>query len=152
MYTEHMTQALAVAGTPIHAQQLTSTTTLTTGKVDLSLVHRCLFILDLGPFGGTSPTCSAVLTIQESPDGSTWTANGTVSTLTVNAQNNVGTSEIRADQLGVGKRYVRASVVFTIGGTSPTIPAACLPLTGEAIHKPNSVNNDPSVVSQQVTT
>ena len=42
MYTEHMTQALAVAGTPIHAQQLTATTTLTTGKVDMSLVHRCL--------------------------------------------------------------------------------------------------------------
>ena len=93
-----------------------------------------------------------MLTIQESPDGTTWTANGTVSTLTVAAQNNIGTSEIRADQLGVGKRYVRASVVFTIGGTTPTIPAACLPLTGEANHKPNSVNNDPSVVSQQVTT
>jgi len=26
-----------------------------------------------------------------------------------------------------------------------------VPLTGEAIHKPNSVNNDVSVVSQQVT-
>ena len=152
MYTEHMTQALAVGGTPIQAQQLTATTTLTTGKVDMSLVHRCLFILDLGPFGGTSPTCSAVLTVQESPDGTTWTANGTVSTLTVAAQNNIGTSEIRADQLGVGKRYVRASVVFTIGGTRPTIPVGCLPLTAEAIHKPNSVNNDPSVVSQQVTT
>ena len=152
MYTEHMTQALAVAGTPIHAQQLTSTTTLTTGKVDMSLVHRCLFVLDLGAFGGVSPTCGAVLTIQESPDGTTWTNNGTVSTLTVSAQNSVGTSEIRADQLGAGKRYVRASVVFTIGGTSPTIPVACLPLTGEAIHKPNSVNNDASVVSQQVTT
>jgi hypothetical protein len=151
MYTEHLTQALAIAGTPVHPQQLTATTTLTTGKVDLSLAHRCLFILDLGPFGGTSPTCSAVLTVQESPDGTTWTNNGTVSTLTVNAQNNIGTSEIRADQLGAGKRYVRASVVFTIGGTSPTIPVACLPLTGEAIHKPNSVNNDASVVSQQVT-
>jgi len=152
MYTEHMTQALAIAGTPIHAQQLTATQTLTTGKVDMSLVHRCLFILDLGPFGGTSPTCGAVLTVQESPDGTTWTNNGTVSTLTVNAQNNIGTSEIRADQLGAGKRYVRASVVFTIGGTTPTIPVACLPLTGEAIHKPNSANNDASVVSQQVTT
>ena len=43
-------------------------------------------------------------------------------------------------------------MVFTIGGTTPTIPVACLPLTGEAIHKPNSVNNDASVVSQQVTT
>ena len=32
-----------------------------------------------------------------------------------------------------------------------TIPVACLPLTDEAIHKPNSVNNDASVVSQQVT-
>ena len=152
MYTEHMTQALAIAGAPIHAQQLTATQTLTTGKVDMSLVHRCLFLLDLGPFGGTSPTCSAVLTVQESPDGTTWTTNGTVATLTVNAQNNIGTSEIRADQLGAGKRYVRASVVFTIGGTTPTIPVACLPLTGEAIHKPNSVNNDASVVSQQVTT
>ncbi len=60
MYTEHLTQALAVGGAPIHAQQLTSTTTLTTGKVDLSLAHRCLFVLDLGVFGGTSPTCSGL--------------------------------------------------------------------------------------------
>ena len=56
MYTEHMTQAPAIAGALIHAQQLTATQTLTTGKVDMSLVHRCLFLLDLGPFGGTSPT------------------------------------------------------------------------------------------------
>ena len=152
MYTEHLTQALAIGGAPIHAQQLTSTTTLTTGKVDLALAHRCLFVLDLGVFGGTSPTCAAVLTVQESPDGATWTNNGTVSALTVAAASSIGTSEIRADQLGAGKRYVRASVVFTIGGTTPTIPVVCVPLTGEAIHKPNSVNNDVSVVSQQVTT
>ncbi len=151
MYTEHMTQGLSIAGTPIHAQQLTTTTTLTTGKVDLSQLKRALFVLDLGAFGGTGPTCSAVLTIQESPDGTTWTNNGTVGTLTVNAASSVGTSEIRADQLGAGKRYVRASVVFTIGGTSPTIPAVVIPLGGEAIHKPASAQNDASVVSQAVT-
>jgi hypothetical protein len=150
MYTEHMTQGLSIAGTPIHAQQLTSTTTLTTGKVDLSQLKRALFLLDLGAFGGTSPTCSAVLTIQDSPDGTTWTNNGTVATLTVNAASKVGTSEIRADQLNAGARYVRASVVFTIGGTSPTIPVVVIPLGGEAIHKPASAQNDASVVAQVV--
>jgi hypothetical protein len=151
MYTEHMTQCLSIAGTPIHAQQLTTTITLTTGKVDLAALKRALFVLDLGVFGGTSPTCSAVLTIQESPDGTTWTNNGTVSTLTVAVASSVGTSEIRADQLGAGKRYVRASVVFTIGGTSPIIPAVVIPLGGEAIRKPASAQNDASVASQAVT-
>jgi hypothetical protein len=150
-----MTQGVVVAGTPIHPQQLTTTTTLTTGaiqSIDMSLFRRALFVLDLGAFGGTSPTCTAVLTIQESANGTSgWQNNATVSTLTVNTASSVGTSEIRGGQLGAGMRYVRASVVFTIGGTSPTIPVACIPLGGECDHKPGNKFNDPSVASQAVT-
>ncbi len=151
MYNEQMTQAIAIAGTPVHAQQLTSTTTTNTGKVDLSLFKKVMFVVDIGALGGTSPTVSAVTTIQESPDGTTWTANAIVSTMTLSNGSNVGTTEIRADQLGAGKRYVRAQTVFTIGGTSPTVPVVVIPLCGEAIHKPGNVNNDASVVTQAVT-
>jgi hypothetical protein len=141
MYTEQMTQGLCL-GTPIQPQQLTTTTTLTSGAIDMQVHRRALFVLNLGAFGGTSPTCSAVITLQESPDNSTWTNNAIIPTTTVNAANTGGTVEVRAGQLGAGKRYARVSIVFTIGGTSPTIPVACLALGGEANHKPASLKND----------
>jgi hypothetical protein len=149
MYTEQLTQRLGItaAASP---QQLTSTTTINSGKVDLSTFHRALFLFETGAFGGTSPTLSAVLQIQESPDGSTWTNNATVPSATVTTASNQATLEIRADQLGSGKRYVRLQAVCTIGGTSPTIPVAIVGFGDEAAHKPGSAQNDASVVSQTV--
>jgi hypothetical protein len=141
MYTGQMTQGLCLQ-TPIQPQQLTTTTTLTSGSIDMQVLRRALFILNLGAFGGTSPTCSAVITLQESPDNTTWTNNATIPTTTVSVQNTGGTVEVRSGQLGAGKRYARVSIVFTIGGTSPTIPASCLAVGGEANHKPASLKND----------
>jgi hypothetical protein len=150
MYTEQMTQGVVIAGTPVHPQQLTATTTLNSGGIDLSLFRRALFVLDIGTLGGTAPTVSAVLQIQESADNATWSNNPIIPTMTLSAGSNVGSAEIRAGQLSAGKRYARAQIVFTIGGTSPTVPVACLPLGGECDHKPGSKFQDASVVSQQV--
>jgi hypothetical protein len=149
MYTEQITQriALAAAAAP---QQLTTTTTLTTGKLDLEMARRALFLFETGAFGGTSPTLSAVLQVQESADGSTWTNNATIPSATVTGQNQQATLEIRAGQLGAGKRYVRLQAACTVGGTSPTVPVAAVAWSDEGIHKPNSLNNDASVVSQTV--
>jgi hypothetical protein len=150
---ERLTQALGL-GTPIQPQQLTTTTTVTSGKIDLLHFQRALFIFNLGGFGGTSPTCSAAATIQESPDGSTWTTNPNQTTVTISAQNTGLSQEIRSDQLSAGKRYVRLSVACTIGGTSPTIPVAGVAIGGEAEHKPGSLNNDTATypaANQQVT-
>jgi hypothetical protein len=149
-----MTQALCLQ-TPIQPQQLITTTTVQTAGLDMQKMRRALFVFDLGTFGGTSPTCSAVATVQESPDNSTWTANATIPTTTISAQNTGLSAEIKAGQLGAGKRYVRLQVVCTIGGTSPTIPISGVALGGECIHKPNSANNDTTtypVANQTVVT
>jgi hypothetical protein len=147
MYTEHLTQRLGITA-PAALQTLTTTTTLNSGKVDLSIFHRALFLFETGTFGGTSPTLSAVLQIQESPDGATWTNNAIVPSATVTTASSQATVEIRADQLGTGKRYARLQAVCTVGGTSPTIPVAIAGFGDEAAHKPGSAQNDASVVSQ----
>ena len=149
MYTEQLTQRLGIAA-PVAPQQLTSTTTVNSGKVDLSVFRRALFFFETGAFGGTSPTLSAVLQIQDSPDGTTWTNNATIPSATVTAASKQATLEIRADQLNSGSRYVRLDAVCTIGGTTPTIPIAIVGFGDEAAHKPGSALNDASVVSQTV--
>ena len=149
MYTEQLTQRLGLAA-PLSPQTLTATATVDSGKVDLSVFHRALFLFESGAFAGTSPTLSAVLQIQESPDGSTWSKNATIPSATVTAASSQATLEIRADQLGVGKRYVRLQAVCTVGGSSPTIPVAIVGFGDEANHKPGSEQNDASVVSQTV--
>jgi HEAT repeat protein len=130
-------------GTPIQPQQLTTTTTLTSGKIDMKAFRRVIFSYNQGTFGGTGPTCSAAATLQTSPDGSTWTDEANdVGTITIAGQNTGLTKEIRASQITAGKRYARLQVVCTIGGTSPTIPVAGLAIGLEAYHKPGSAQND----------
>jgi len=149
MYTEQLTQRLGIAA-PVAPQTLTGTATANSGSVDMSKFHRALFLFETGAFGGTSPTLSAVLQIQESPDNSTWSNNATIPNATVTTASSQATLEIRADQVGTGKRYVRLQAVCTIGGTSPTIPIAVIGFGDEANHKPGSEQNDTSVVSQTV--
>ena len=143
MYTEHLTQRLGITA-PVVPQTLTSTTTVNSGKVDLSVFRRALFLFETGAFGGTSPTLSAVLQIQDSPDGTTWTNNATVPSATVTAASKQATLEIRADQLNSGERYVRLQAVCTIGGTSPTIPVAIVGFGDEAAHKPGNPRTMPA--------
>jgi hypothetical protein len=147
MYTEQLTQRLGITA-PASPQTLTTTSTINSGKVDMSDFRRALFFFETGAFGGGSPTLSAVLQMQESPDSTTWTTNATVPSATLSTASNQATLEIRADQLGVGKRYVRLQAVCTIGGSSPTIPVAVIGFGDEAAHKPGSAQNDASVVSQ----
>jgi hypothetical protein len=149
MYTEQLTQRLGITAAAV-PQQLTSTTTLTSGKVDMSVFHRAIFFFETGVFGGSSPTLSAVLQVQESPDGTTWSNNATIPSATVTTASNQATLEVRADQLGTGKRYVRLQAACTIGGSSPTVPVAVVGFGDEAAHKPGSAQNDASVVSQTV--
>jgi hypothetical protein len=149
MYTEHITQRLGLA-TAVPPQTLTGTATVNTGKVDLSVFHRAFFLFETGTFGGTSPTLSAALQIQDSPDGTTWSNNATVPAATVTQAGKQASLEIRADQLSAGARYARLQAVCTVGGTSPTIPVAAVAFGDEANHKPGSSQNDASVVSQTV--
>jgi hypothetical protein len=144
MYTEQLTQGLNF-NTPIQPQQLTTTTTVNSGSVDLQYCRRAIFTFNMGTFGGTAPTCSAVAQIQTSPDNATWANEANDSALTISTQATGLTKEIRAGMLTAGKRYARLQVVCTIGGTSPTIPIAGLAIGSEADHKPANAKNDTTV-------
>jgi hypothetical protein len=144
MYTEQMTQGVVVAGTPIHSQSV-AVGTANTGSIDMQLFRRALFVLDVGAVG----TGNATMQLQESPDNSTWTnvaTQGTWNTNAIGTANQVATIEIRAGQLSAGKRYVRAQVTVA----TAAVQLACVPLGGEADHKPGNLKNDPSVVQQVV--
>jgi hypothetical protein len=135
--------AAAGLGTPIQPQQLTTTTTLNSGSVDMQAFRRARFTFDQGTFGRTAPTCSAAATLQTFPDNSTWANEANdVGTITIAAQNTGLTKEIRASEVTAGKRYARLQVVCTIGGTSPTIPVAGLAICMEANHRRDSAKND----------
>jgi len=129
---------------------LTTTTTVNSGKVDLSAFHRAFFLFETGTFGGTSPTLSAALQLQDSPDGTTWTNTPGTSSQTATTAGKQYTLEVRSDQLNAGARYARLQAVCTIGGTSPTIPIAVVAFGDEAAHKPGSANNDATVSAQTV--
>ena len=143
MYTEQLTQRLGITA-PAAPQTLTGTATVNSGNSDMSIFLRALFLFETGTFGGTSPTLSAVLQIQESADDATWSNNATIPSATVTTAGSQATQEIRADQLGLGKRYVRLQAVCTIGGTSPTIPVAVIGFGDEAAHKPGSIKTTPA--------
>lgn len=149
MYTEQLTQRLGITA-PVSPIVLSATATKNSGSVDMAEFHRALFLFETGAFGGTSPTLSAVLQIQDSPDNSTWSNNATVPSATVTAASSQASLEIRADQLNSGARYVRLQAACTVGGSSPTIPIAIVGFGDEAGHKPGSAKNDASVVSQTV--
>jgi hypothetical protein len=146
MYTEQLTQALAFAGTPTHAQQLSGN--VNSASLDLSKFRRAIFLLEIGALGGTSPTVDAKL--QESTDNASWSdlAGSNVAMTQVTAGNKLITFEVRPDQLSSGKRYVRLAV--TLGGTSPTAYACIIPVGSEAVEKPASAANVAAVAQQLV--
>ena len=144
MYTEQMTQGVVVAGTPIHSQSV-AVGTANSGGIDMQLFRRALFVLDVGAVG----TGNATMQLQESPDNVTFinvATPGTWNTNAIGTANQVATIEIRAGQLSAGKRYVRAQVTVA----TSAVQLACIPLGGEADHKPGNLKSDASVVQQVV--
>jgi hypothetical protein len=144
MYTEQLTQALAFAGTPTHAQQASAS--FNSNSIDLQKFRRAIFLLEIGALGGTSPTVDAKL--QESSDNATFTdlAGTNVAMTQVTSSNKLITFEVRSDQ--ITKRYVRVAV--TLGGTSPTAYVCLIPVGGEAVEKPGNAANVAAVAQQLV--
>ena len=69
MYTEQMTQALSIAGAPVHSASV-GVGTADTGGVDMQKFRRVLFVLDVGAFGASA---TVDMKLQESTDNSTFT-------------------------------------------------------------------------------
>jgi hypothetical protein len=142
MYTEQLTQALAVVGAT-NPQQLNGTDTSIT-DVDIAKYKRLLFIITLGA-GGNSLNAK----LRESK-----TAGGTYQDITGGAitaftgTNKQFTIEIRADELDPGYEFVQLSI--TTGGAN-YLSAICL--GGEGVHKPVGTSvggNDIGSVQQRL--
>jgi hypothetical protein len=145
MYTEQLSQALGIAGAPIHPQSV-SPGTADTGGIDMSRFRRATFILNVGAFGASA---TVDMKLQESTDGSSYTdlagAGVAITQLAAAGGNNrLATLEVRAGQLT--KRYVRARV--TVGTAATTLQ--CLALGGEAVDKPGSANDISAVAQRSV--
>ena len=78
---------------------------------------RCFAIQSVGTVGGTSPTLAGK--IQESADGTTWSDISGATFTSVAANDNLQSISFDRTQ-----RYLRYA--GTVGGTSPTIPAAVI--------------------------
>lgn len=77
------------------------------------------------------------VTVQESDDNSSWSANISGLSVAITADNQVGV--LRLSELNVTrKRYLRA--VLDVGGTTPSFPGTALFLLGEAYA--GAVNTD----------
>jgi len=147
MQSEQMTEALAVAGAPVHAQSV-SVGTADTGGIDLQKNRRAIFILNVGVFGSSA---TVDMKLQESADNSSFTdlagTNVAITQLVAAGGNNrLASLEVRCDQLSAGKRYVRARVTV---GTAATV-LQCLALGGEAAQKPGNKQNVAAVAQQLV--
>jgi len=146
----YFTKDVVVAG-GIPPQQLVATATITSGQVDLWSYGSAFFDFLAGLLGGTSPTLSAVLQVQESSDGISWTNNATIPPYTLVGSASAekqATLEVLALQLGSGKRYARLQATCTIGGTTPTVPIACASYGYNPVPRPTTGLADSSVVSQ----
>lgn len=101
----------------IRPQVATSTVT-GTGVDTLGYSDDALVTVDLGAALTTTETCD--ITIQTSPDNSTWTTRTTFTTLTGTSDNKAAAGKLVLD--AASRRYVRA--VATIAGTTPSFALA----------------------------
>lgn len=101
----------------IRPQVATSTVT-GTGVDTLGYGDDALAILDLGAALTTAETC--IVTIQTSPNNSTWTTQTTFATVTGTSDNKCAAGKLVLD--AASRRYVRA--VATIAGDTPSFAIA----------------------------
>ena len=100
MHTEQLTQALSIAGAPVHPASV-APGTADTGGIDMQKFKRALFVLDVGAFGGSA---TVDMKLQESVDNSAFTdLAGTGVAITqlaaAGGNNRLATLEARTGQL-----------------------------------------------------
>ncbi len=145
MYTEQLTQALAVVGA-IHAVSHATGTDVTITDIDIAKYKRLLFLIDVGAIG--TGTVDAKLRESKTAGGTYQDISGGAITQ-ITASSKITTIEIRADELDAGYEFVQLSL--TVG--TAAVLLAVLVLGGEGVHKPvgGSVGgNDIAAVTQRL--
>jgi hypothetical protein len=118
-------------------QQLTATSTVNGAGIDCLSAEVVVWVISIGAFGGTLPTLSLVVTIQDSNDNGVADAFANAQDFLGNAVQSAaltvasqiqflperGNRELNANaNFRPSRRFRRASAAATIGGTAPTIP------------------------------
>jgi hypothetical protein len=142
---EQLTQALTILGKLDPVSQSAATVTIT--DLDIKLVRRLMFLIQVGSVGGAG-TVDAKLRASKT-SGGTYTDVTSSSITQVTTSNKVVTIEVRDDQLenivGAGYRYVQLSL--TVGTNAVLISA--IALGAEAEYKPAKAN-DIAAVAQRL--
>ena len=147
MFTEQLTQSLAVLGQLPFSNHATNTGDNSIAGIDMSVIRRLITIADVG-------VCSATGNYQlyyaaSANSNMAGPVNVAASVpLTGNTSNRVSTLEVRADQLPAGTRYVQPVLIVN----TATINIGLIVLGGESGYKPANQFNKVNVADQQVVT
>lgn len=149
MYTELLTESLAVAADGIHSASQ-STSEKLTGAVDLSIFPQVLFIVDSGTLGASGTLDFQVKGSATSGGSYTAIPNTAITQLVVASNNNqyalVLVTAEKINSLALGYNFVKGSLV---PGTAAANSAVVV-LGGLTRFKPASANQA-STVEQTVT-
>ena len=144
MFTEQLTQALAVMG-QIPCSNHTANTDTSVAGIDMSKLRRLITYLDCGILGG-NVQLYYYSSANANMAGSTNLGNAsgfTTQILTGNTSNRVESLEVRADQLPAGHRYVQPVLTVAVAGN-----VGLIALGGESSYKPASQFNVVNVLDQ----
>jgi hypothetical protein len=143
MYSEQLTQALAVVG---HLDPVSQGAgNVLSEAVDMSKYHRLLAVIQVGAVGAGPGTVDAKLRDSATSGGSYSDISGKAITQ-ISASNKIATIELRPDEMNSGAQFCKLSLTV---GTNAVLIAAIL-LGAEANHKPGNAGNI-ATVTQQVT-
>jgi hypothetical protein len=143
MYTEQLTQQLAILGWKAPASLSGATDTSIT-DVDIAKYKRLLFIIQIG----TNATSVDAKLREAKTAGGTYQDISGAAITQVTAANKIATIEVRADELDAGYEFVQLSVT-TVGASI----CGFICLGGEGVHKPAGGTvggNDISNVTQRL--
>lgn len=141
MFTEQLTQALAVMGQMPSSNLATNATAYTIGAsqgannsangFDMSTVRRLIAYLDVGVVGASA---NLQAYYQASANANMSGATNVASSIpvTTNTSNTVSSLEVRADQLPSGTRYVTLQLLVNTAASN----VGAIVLGGEAAYKP----------------
>jgi hypothetical protein len=143
MYTEQVMQSAAIAA-PIAPQTLNNSNA-STGGIDMSNSKRAFFVVEVGAVaGGGSLTMQLIEDTAANLGTATNLAGNNVSLVTTSA-NKQFTFEARSDQMT--KKYLGLKITET-GSQNVVVCAIAMGMEGD--RKPNNLNNDASVKTQNV--
>jgi hypothetical protein len=153
MFTEQLTQALAVLGQLPAANQAAATYNLgastgnLTNGIDMRAIRRLLAVFDIGVYG-TNANVQGYFQASANLNMAGAVNVAAAIPLVANTNNRVETLEVRADQLPAGTRYVSLQVVVN----TASVNLGVVLIGGESAYKPANQFNTANVLDQALVT